>query len=39
VEKITAAWVHWYNTGRLMHRTGLLPPDEADAAYWAGQQA
>jgi putative transposase len=37
VEKITAAWVHWYNAGRLMHRTGLLPPAEADAAYWASQ--
>src|SRR5258706_2828246 len=36
VEKITAAWVHWYNTGRLMHRTGLRPPAEADAAWWAG---
>ena len=34
VEKITAAWVHWYNTSRLMHRTGLLPPAEADAAHW-----
>jgi putative transposase len=38
VEKITAAWVHWYNTERLMHRTGLLPPAEADAAYWASQR-
>jgi len=36
VEKITAAWVHWYNHSRLMHRTGLLPPAEADAAHWAG---
>jgi transposase InsO family protein len=35
VEKITAAWVHWYNTERLMHRTGLRPPAEADAACWA----
>src|SRR5260221_13083591 len=24
------------NTGRLMHRTGLRPPAEADAAWWAG---
>ena len=23
VEKITSAWVHWYNNDRLMHRTGL----------------
>ena len=37
VEKITSSWVHWYNTGRLMHRTGLRPPAEADARYWAGQ--
>src|SRR6266568_2734171 len=26
VEKITSAWVHWYNNDRLMHRTGLRPP-------------
>jgi putative transposase len=37
LEKITAAWVHWYNTERLMHRTGLRPPGEADAEYWASQ--
>ena len=37
LEKITAAWVHWYNTGRLMHRLGLRPPAEADHEYWAGQ--
>ena len=36
VDKITTAWVHWYNTGRLMHRTGLRPPAEADAAWRAG---
>ena len=34
LEKITAAWVHWYNTARLMHRLGLRPPAEADAGYW-----
>jgi len=34
VEKITSAWVHWYNNDRLMHRTGLRPPAEADAGYW-----
>jgi transposase InsO family protein len=39
VEKITAAWIHWYNTDRLMHRTGLRPPAEADAAYWQACQA
>jgi putative transposase len=37
LEKITAGWVHWYNTGRLMHRLGLRPPAEADAEYWASQ--
>ena len=26
VEKITSQWVHWYNTGRLMHRLGGRPP-------------
>lgn len=36
-EKITGAWVHWYNRDRLMHRTGLRPPAEADQRYWAGQ--
>ncbi len=37
VEKITSSWVHWYNTARLMHRTGLRPPAEADAQYWASR--
>ncbi len=37
VEKITAAWVHWYNTSRLMHRLGRRPPAEAEAGYY--QQA
>ena len=37
IEKITSAWVHWYNTARLMHRLGLRPPAEADAGYWADQ--
>lgn len=31
VETITAAWVHWYNTSRLMHRLGRRPPAEAEA--------
>ena len=34
VEKITAAWVHWYNNERLVHRLGLRPPAEVDAAWW-----
>jgi putative transposase len=39
VENITAAWVHWYNHERLMHRTGLRPPAEADAGYWRSHPA
>jgi transposase InsO family protein len=39
IEKITAAWVHWYNQERLMHRTGLRPPAEADAACRASRPA
>ncbi len=34
LEKITSAWVHWYNTARLMHRLGRRPPAEAEAEYW-----
>jgi len=37
LEEITSAWVHWYNTSRLMHRLGRRPPAEAEAAYY--QQA
>jgi transposase InsO family protein len=37
LEKITAAWAHWYNQERLMHRLALRPPAEADAGYWADQ--
>ena len=32
---ITADWVHWYNTGRLMHHLGRIPPVEAEANYYA----
>lgn len=34
VEDITSAWVHWYNTARLMHRLGRRPPAEAEAEYY-----
>ena len=34
LEEATSAWVHWYNTSRLMHRLGRRPPAEAEAAYW-----
>jgi putative transposase len=37
VEEITSAWVCWYNTSRLMHRLGLRPPAEAEAAYYRQQ--
>ncbi len=37
LEEITGAWVHWYNTSRLMHRLGRRPPAEAEAEYY--QQA
>ncbi len=33
LEEITSAWVHWYNTERLMHRLGRRPPAEAEAGY------
>ena len=34
---ITSAWVHWYNTSRLMHRLGWRPPADVEAEYY-GQQ-
>ena len=37
LEEITSAWVHWYNTARLMHRLGRRPPAEAEAEHY--QQA
>lgn len=35
LEEITAAWVHWYNNHRLMHRLGRIPPAEHEANYYA----
>ena len=35
VEEITADWVHWYNTSRLMHRLDRRPPVEYEADYHA----
>lgn len=35
LEMITADWVHWYNTSRLMHHLGRIPPTEAEANYYA----
>ena len=37
LEECTSAWVHWYNTQRLMHRLGRRPPAEAEAGDY--QQA
>ena len=39
VEAATAAWVHWYNTSRLMHRLGRRPPAEAETQHYAQHQA
>ena len=39
VEEATSAWVHWYNTGRLMHRLGRIPPAEYEAEYYAEHRA
>jgi transposase InsO family protein len=39
LEQITSTWVHWYNTARLMHRLGRIPPAEAEAAYYAATDA
>ena len=39
LENMTSAWVSWYNTTRLMHRLGRIPPAEAEAEYYARLQA
>jgi putative transposase len=39
VELLTADWVHWHNTGRLMHRLGRIPPIEYYAVYYATNTA
>lgn len=35
LEETTAARVHWYNTSRLMHRLGRIPPIEYEDSYKA----
>jgi putative transposase len=35
VELLTAEWVHWYNTHRLMHRLDRTPPIEFEAEHYA----
>ncbi len=39
VELLTADWVHWYNTDRLMHRLGRIPPIEYENLYYATNTA
>ncbi len=39
VELLTAEWVHWYNTDRLMHRLGRIPPIEYETAHYATDAA
>jgi putative transposase len=39
VELLTADWVHWYNTSRLMHRLGRVPPVEFEHTHYAHQLA
>lgn len=39
VELLTADWVHWYNTSRLMHRLDRTPPVEFEARYYNHQAA
>lgn len=39
VELLTAEWVHWYNTDRLMHRLGRIPPLEYEAVHYATNAA
>lgn len=38
LENMTSAWVHWYNTARLLHRLGRIPPAEAEAEHYARLQ-
>ena len=39
MELLTADWVHWYNTDRLMHRLGRIPPIEYETIYYATSTA
>ena len=39
VELLTAEWVHWYNTSRLMQRLVRTPPLEFEARYYTQQAA
>ncbi|WP_408066007.1 hypothetical protein [[Mycobacterium] vasticus] len=37
MELLTVDWVHWYNTNRLMHHLGRIPPAEYETAYYDQQ--
>jgi transposase InsO family protein len=39
LEVAVATWVHWFNHTRLMHRLGLIPPLEYEAAYYAATRS
>jgi putative transposase len=39
LEDAVSAWVHWFNNDRLMHRLGLIPPVEYEAAYYAATRS
>jgi len=39
VELLTADWVHWYNTDRLIHRLGRIPPIEYETIHYATNTA
>ena len=39
MELLTAEWVHWYNTDRLMHRLGRIPPTEYETIHYATNTA
>lgn len=39
VELLTADWVGWYNTDRLMHRLGRIPPIEYESIHYAATTA
>ncbi|WP_276509310.1 IS3 family transposase [Mycolicibacterium fallax] len=39
VELLTADWVSWYNTDRIMHRLGRIPPIEYEQIHYAQNTA
>lgn len=39
VELLTAQRAHWFNTGRLMHGVGRIPPIEYEAVHYVTNSA